>query len=205
VQQRHDPTPAPHFDARHSRPVVRTESTHSLLLVLPPFLREGSILFGRSEQIRSFRAAARRSKDYVRPHAIDEFAVRETGAARIEVRHRPTHTEALIGPGQLSDSACADLAGLARALVSAPLLVVWDASHEDVDILQTYSLGMAVAEFAVPVAIVLGRCDITEAVRFTEVVARNRGAKVRTFTDVDSAKAWLASIDPSRAGHGFSS
>jgi hypothetical protein len=128
--------------------------------------------------------------------------VRETRAARIEVRHRPTHTEALIGPGQLSDAACADLAGLARALVGAPVLVVWDAFRADLDVVRTYRLGTAVAEFKGPVALVPGRCDCAEAAGFAAVVARNRGASVRTFDDLDSAKAWLAPLDPGCGGCG---
>jgi len=110
----------------------------------------------------------------------------------IEILDRPTYTEALIGPGKLPDWAYVDLAARTRTFLDSPLLVVWEAeSADDVDILQTFNLGMALADSRVRIAIVFGRRDIKQAGRFTELVARNRGARVRTFGDISSAKAWL--------------
>ena len=112
-------------------------------------------------------------------------------SALIQVANRERHTEVLIGPGKLSESAYADLVGHIRAAAAKPLLLVWETSCQDVDFLQSFKMGMALAGLKAPIAIVFGRGEINEADRFTELVARNRGAQVRTCEDVPSAKAWL--------------
>ena len=111
--------------------------------------------------------------------------------ASIQVLNRGSFTQVLIGPGKLAESAYADLVAHLRAAAAKPLVVVWEASCEDVDFLQTFKMGSALAGVTGPIAIVFGRRDIKEADRFTELVARNRGAQVRTCEDVPSARAWL--------------
>jgi hypothetical protein len=111
--------------------------------------------------------------------------------ASIQVLNHGSYTEVVIGPGELPESAYADLVARIRAAAAMPVLVLWEASCEDVRPLQTFKMGLALAGLNRPIAIVFGRREIMEADRFTELVARNRGARVRTCEDVPSAKAWL--------------
>ena len=113
------------------------------------------------------------------------------GTSLIRVVDRGSYAQVVIAPGKLPAWAYADLVVHIRAAPVKPLLVIWETSPEDLDFLQAFNMGMALAGVAARIAIVFGRGYINETDRFTELVARNRGAQVRTCDDVPSAKAWL--------------
>jgi hypothetical protein len=117
-------------------------------------------------------------------------AMNDTGPS-IRLQHRGNYTEVLIGSGKLAEWAYTDLVAQIRATPVKPLILVWEASREDLDFLQAFNMGMALAGLTAHIAIVFSGDDINEAGRFTELVARNRGAQVRICEDVTSAKAWL--------------
>jgi hypothetical protein len=75
-----------------------------------------------------------------------------------------------------------------------PLLVLCDDPHREIDLREAYRIGVDVAvRFPLQaVAIVLRGRRASEADYFTELVAANRGARVRYFHDVASARSWLA-------------
>ena len=121
---------------------------------------------------------------------LEVWAMNDSRAS-IRVLNRGAYVEVLIGPGKIPDSAYADLVAHGRAAAARPLLVVWEVSDEEGDFLQTFRMGLALADLNGPVAMVFGRRDAMVGARFTELVARNRGAQVRICDDVPSAKAWL--------------
>jgi hypothetical protein len=75
-----------------------------------------------------------------------------------------------------------------------PLLVLCDDPRHEMDLEEAYRIGVDVAmRFSLQaVAIVLRGRRASEAEYFTELVAANRGARVRHFQDVGSAQSWLA-------------
>ena len=74
-----------------------------------------------------------------------------------------------------------------------PILVLCDDPEGDVDLQQAYRIGVDVASrFPLQaVAIVLRGRRASEAEHFTELVAANRGARVRYFQDPALARSWL--------------
>jgi hypothetical protein len=110
------------------------------------------------------------------------------------VINRGTHIELLIGPALLCGPKFIDVVvdALARFGVK-PLLVVCDDLAKSVGFIEAYENGSRLSSLGrVRVAIVLGGREPTEADRFTELVAANRGASVRAFQDLAAAKNWLA-------------
>lgn len=88
------------------------------------------------------------------------------------------------------DAAAAD--GLAAALVDIRRL-----SGNPPNSLERHEMGAHVADkqrsMRYEVAlVVVGQEPIVDPERFAEVVARNRGAHARVFTDFDEALAWIA-------------
>jgi hypothetical protein len=74
-----------------------------------------------------------------------------------------------------------------------PLLVVCHGATEGDGLIQAYDNGLELAAIARGrVAIVLGGREPTAAERLTELAAANRGAAVRSFPDLQTAKTWLA-------------
>ena len=75
-----------------------------------------------------------------------------------------------------------------------PILVLCDDPHREMNLADAYRVGESVAlRFnRQPVAIVLRGRHRSEAEHFTELVAANRGARVRYFEDVGAALAWFA-------------
>jgi hypothetical protein len=75
-----------------------------------------------------------------------------------------------------------------------PILFQCDDPHGEMDLEEAYRIGVDVAT-RLPlqaVAIVLRGRRASEAEHFTELVAANRGARVRYFEDLASARSWLA-------------
>src|SRR5574341_1131214 len=75
-----------------------------------------------------------------------------------------------------------------------PILVLCDDPRREMDLDEAYRIGVDVARrFPLQaVAIVLRGRHASETEHFTELVAANRGARVRYFQDVPSARSWLA-------------
>jgi len=111
------------------------------------------------------------------------------------ISDRGTHIELAVGLSGLRGADFVDL--LARAtdrFGRKPLLVLCDDPAREMDLSEAYRIGVDVA-VRLPlqaVAIVLRGRRPSEAEYFTEIVAANRGARVRYFHDVASARSWLA-------------
>ena len=75
-----------------------------------------------------------------------------------------------------------------------PILVFCDDAEGQMDLEEAYTIGVdAASRFPLQsLAIVLRGRRASEAEHFTEVVAANRGARVRYFDDVASARSWLS-------------
>ncbi len=86
----------------------------------------------------------------------------------------------------------ADIGNAMRTAPAAALLVDTLEMFGAIDALDRYRFAMATVEqrIAGPIAFV-GKEPILDPRRFAEVVARNRGVNVRSFTDEPAARAWL--------------
>jgi hypothetical protein len=107
---------------------------------------------------------------------------------------RGTHIEVSIGRAALCGPTLIEMVAAALARFGAkPLLVVCDGPAESVGVVQAYDNGRKLASIMrARVAIVLGGREPTEADRLTDLVAANRGSELRSFADLQAAKAWLA-------------
>jgi hypothetical protein len=111
------------------------------------------------------------------------------------IADRGSHIEVLIGVHDLRGADFLDV--LARAsgrFGRKPILVFCDDPRHEMDLDEAYRIGVDVAR-RLPlqaVAIVLRGRRASEAEHFTELVAANRGARVRYFQDDASARSWLA-------------
>ena len=110
------------------------------------------------------------------------------------ITDRGTHVEVLIGVAALCGPGFVELLASVRAQhgVKALLVVCEDPSHH-VSVKDAYRIGVEISS-RLPlqrVAIALRGRKSSEAERFTELVAANRGADVRYFDDLPAAKAWL--------------
>jgi hypothetical protein len=111
------------------------------------------------------------------------------------IADRGSHIEVRIGVPNLRAADFLDV--LARATSRfgrKPILVLCDDPRREMDLDEAYRIGVDVARrFPLQaVAIVLRDRYTSEAEYFTELVAANRGARVRYFQDVPSARSWLA-------------
>jgi hypothetical protein len=107
---------------------------------------------------------------------------------------RGTHIELVIGPSLLCGPGFIDVVLDAVARFAAkPLLVICDGPAERVGFVAAYENGLKLSSLVrARVAIVLGGREPTDTDRLTELVAANRGARVRSFQDRTAAKNWLA-------------
>jgi len=111
-----------------------------------------------------------------------------------EVTDRGSHIEVLIGAGTLRRADFVDFLGRTVTRFGAkPILVLCDDPHHEVSFEEAYRIGI---EFSrqLPfnrVAIPLRGRRSSELERFTEFVAKNRGARVHYFDDVHTARSWL--------------
>jgi hypothetical protein len=107
---------------------------------------------------------------------------------------RGSHIEVLIGVPNLRGADFLDV--LARAtgrFGRKPILVLCDDPRQEMDVDEAYRIGVDVARHfpLQAVAIVLRGRHASDADYFTELVAANRGARVRYFHDSASARSWL--------------
>lgn len=111
-----------------------------------------------------------------------------------DITDRGSHIEVELGLPSLCGTGFLDV--LARAsdrYGRKPLLVLCDDPAGQVDLDEAYRIGIDVATRfpRQPVAIVLRGRRASEAEYFTELVAANRGARVRYFADPAAARSWL--------------
>jgi hypothetical protein len=111
------------------------------------------------------------------------------------IADRGAYIEIEIGLGGLRGADFLDV--LARAtdrFGRKPLLVLCDDPRGEMNLDEAYRVGVdAAARFPLQaLAIVLRGRRVSDAEYFSELVAVNRGARVRYFQDVGSALAWLA-------------
>jgi hypothetical protein len=110
------------------------------------------------------------------------------------VADRGSHIEVEIGLPGLRGADFVDV--LARAtdrFGRKPILVLCGDPQREMNLQDAYRIGVDVAtRFPLQaVAIVLLGRRASEAEHFTEIVAANRGARVRYFEDAGSARSWL--------------
>lgn len=86
----------------------------------------------------------------------------------------------------------AEIAAEARAAQAAAVLFDARELSGTLDEFERYQIGVLTAQQGIlgPIAMV-GHEPLVDARRLGEVVARNRGANARAFTDYDAAVAWL--------------
>ena len=110
------------------------------------------------------------------------------------ITDRGSHLEVLIAVAALCGAGFVDFLASVRAQYGAkPLLVICEDPTAHVSVKDAYRIGVEIAG-RLPlqrVAIALRGRKASEAERFTELVAANRGADVRYFDNVPAAKAWL--------------
>ena len=111
------------------------------------------------------------------------------------IADRGSHIEVEIGLPGLRAADFLDVLGRATDRFGRkPLLVLCDDAQREMDLDDAYRVGVNVAaRFPLQaVAIVLRGRRASDAEYFTELVAANRGARVRYFHDAASARSWLA-------------
>ena len=108
---------------------------------------------------------------------------------------RGTYIEVALGLQALRGADFLDVLARASDRVGRkPILVLCDDPRGEMDLKEAYRIGVDAAK-RLPlqaVAIVLRGRRASEAEHFTELVAANRGARVRYFEDLGSARSWLA-------------
>ena len=111
-----------------------------------------------------------------------------------EITDRGSHLEVLTAPARLRGEGFVDLLARASARYGVkPILVVCDDPYRDVSLKDAYRVGTDIGArlSGQRVAIALRGHRASEAERFIELVAANRGTDVRYFEDVTTARRWL--------------
>ena len=111
------------------------------------------------------------------------------------IADRGSHIEVEIGlPGLRGGELIELLLRATDRFGRKPILVLCDDPGREMDLDDAYRIGVEVASrFPLQaVAIVLRGRHASEAEYFTELVAANRGARVRYFQDAVSTRLWLA-------------
>jgi hypothetical protein len=111
-----------------------------------------------------------------------------------EITDRGSHVEVHTAPAMLCGEGFVDVLTRASARFGRkPILVVCDDPRGEVGLEDAYRVGIDIAARLASrrVAIVLRGRGTSEADRFIELVAANRGAEVRYFEDVITARRWL--------------
>jgi hypothetical protein len=107
---------------------------------------------------------------------------------------RGSHIEVLTGLSRLRGAEFLDvLTGTSVRFGRKPILVICDDPRREMSLEDAYRVGVDIAT-RLPlqaVAIVLRGRRPSETEHFTELVAANRGARVRYFQDVATAQSWL--------------
>jgi hypothetical protein len=110
------------------------------------------------------------------------------------IADRGSYLEVLIDlPGLCGADLLDVLARATNRFGRKPILVLCDDPRREMELDEAYRIGVDVAaRFPLQaVAIVLRGRPVSDAEYFTELVAANRGARVRYFHDVASARSWL--------------
>jgi hypothetical protein len=104
------------------------------------------------------------------------------------------YIEILIGAPKLRNTDFIEVLLRGRAMFGAkPILVICDDPGGDVNLNDAYRVGVDIA-MRLPsqrVAIALRGRHASDAERFTELVAANRGLDLRYFDDVANAREWV--------------
>lgn len=111
------------------------------------------------------------------------------------IADRGSHIEVEIGlPGLRGGDVIDVLQRATDRIGRKPILVLCDDPGRELDLGDAYRIGVEIASrFPLQaVAIVLRGRHVSEAEYFTELVAANRGARVRYFQDAGPARIWLA-------------
>ena len=111
-----------------------------------------------------------------------------------EITDRGTHLEVITAAGKLRGEGFVDVLARASARYGMkPILVVCDDPYSDVSLEDAYRIGIEIGARlpARRVAIALRGRRASEADRFIELVAANRGTDVRYFEEVSAARRWL--------------
>ena len=111
------------------------------------------------------------------------------------IADRGSHIEVVIGVSGLRGPDFLDVLGRATDRFGRkPILVLCDDPERQMDLDEAHRIGVDAARRfpRQAVAIVLRGRRTSEAEHFTELVAANRGARVRYFDDAATARSWLA-------------
>jgi hypothetical protein len=111
-----------------------------------------------------------------------------------EITDRGSHVEVHTAPAMLCGEGFVDVLVRAAARFGArPILVVCDDPRGEVSLEDAYRIGIEIGARVAGrrVAIALRGRRTSEADRFIELVAANRGTDVRYFDDVTTARRWL--------------
>lgn len=110
------------------------------------------------------------------------------------IADRGSHIEVLLGVSHLRRAEILELlAGASNRFGRKSCLVICDDPQRGMSLADAYQVGVDIARRfpEQAVAIVLRGRPATEAEYFTELVAANRGARVRYFHDSATALSWL--------------
>jgi hypothetical protein len=111
-----------------------------------------------------------------------------------EISDRGNHLEVVTAAATLRGEGFVEVLARASARYGLkPILVVCDDFHSDVSVDDAYRIGIEIGTRfpAQRVAIALRGRRASEADRFIELVAGNRGTDVRYFESVPAARRWL--------------
>jgi hypothetical protein len=111
-----------------------------------------------------------------------------------EITDRGSYLEVFTAAAKLRSEGFVDVLARASARFGIkPILLVCDDPHGEVRLEDAYRVGIDIATRlrARRVAIALRGRRASEADRFVELVAANRGSDVRYFEDVVAARLWL--------------
>src|SRR5262245_5853378 len=112
------------------------------------------------------------------------------------IADRGSHLEVTTGASHLRGSGFIDLlVSVTLRFGIKPILVLCDDPGEQITLEDAYRLGIDIATRlpSTRVAVALRGRHTSEADRFIELVAANRGSDVRFFEDVTTARTWLSS------------
>jgi hypothetical protein len=111
------------------------------------------------------------------------------------ITDRGSHIEVEVTLPGLCGADFLDLLGKATGRYGRkPILVLCDDPRQEMVLDEAYRVGVGIASHfpLQAVAIVLRGRRVSDVDYFTELVATNRGARVRYFQDAGAARSWLA-------------
>lgn len=111
------------------------------------------------------------------------------------ISDRGSHIEVALGLPKLRSEGFLDLLTRATGRFGRkPILVLCEDPGREMNLEDAYRIGVGIASLfpLQAVAIVLRGRRVSDVDYFTELVATNRGARVRYFQDLAAARSWLA-------------